>query len=161
MKKISILAVALAASVFGAFAAGYTHSLLVNYKSGNVVEFQFEDEPKMVFVDDGVEITAKGSGDYLLESVADIRNLTFSEKESLGVGNLKDSKHVVVTYDGDILSMKGLSKNAPLYIYSATGTLCEKAVADGDGTISLYLHRLPTGVYVAATQEHTFKFVKK
>lgn len=161
MKKISLLAVALAAATFGALASGYTHSLLVNYKSGDVVEFQFEDEPKMVFVDDEIEITANGNEGYLLQPIANIQNLTFSQKEA-GVEGLKaDGKHIVVTCNGKMLTMKGLNANAPLSIYSVSGMLCEKAVADGDGAISLSLHRLPAGVYVAATPEYTFKFVKK
>ncbi len=158
MKKIIIMAIAFVASSFGVFAQ-VSHSLLVNFKDGKVVEYAFSDMPTVMFSGDNLEIISE-TGNDLPQPAADLKNFTF-KTNGAGVEAVGEKSHVVVRYDGATLAISGLSAASVVNVYSVAGTLCKNAKADADGAVSLDVRDLASGVYVASSQEHTFKFIKK
>lgn len=161
MKRLIVSAFVLAVLPLGIFAAEFAHSLLVTLASGTTVEYRFENTPVIQFVGDDIEITANDS-ETLRQPVADVVNFTFSAREVVGIGEVRATgEHIVVSYDGAVLSVTGLHPGSVMGIYSTNGTLCAKVTADGDGAASLSVQQLPDGIYVAASAEHQFKFIKK
>lgn len=160
MKRFIISALAVAALTLGASAAEFTHSFVVNLKSGATVEYQFADDPVMTFEGEDIKVTAL-KGETLLEPVADVQNITFTATPT-GVSEVAaDGSHIVVRYDGLTLSVAGLGAGSRLCVYSVDGVLRASAEADEAGLVSVPVQELPGGVYVAASKEHKFKFVKK
>lgn len=56
---------------------------------------------------------------------------------------------------------EGIAPGAVLTVYSLEGRNVASAVADAQGTAQASIANLAPGIYVAACEAHSFKFVKK
>lgn len=153
-------ALAIAALSMQAFAVNYTHSLLVNFNSGETMEFQFEDYPVVTF--SGENLTVKddaGANNEIL--VADVKNLTFGKTET-GIEQVADdADRVTVAIDSEYLAMGGLAAGQTVNIYSVAGMLRASGTVGDDGSVKIGIASLEQGVYVVSSNSKVFKFVKK
>lgn len=154
-------ALALAVMAAGALAAKYSHAFVINLKSGTTVEYQFSEQPVATFVGDDMSIQTKG-GEKLLQPIAEITNITFVATETGGIdGVAATGSDVVVRFDGSVLHISGLEAGSDVRVFTVGGTMCRSAVADEAGILTVAVGDLNAGVYVVASKEHSFKFVKK
>lgn len=160
MKKIIISVLAVVAFAFQGIAVEYTHSLIVTLTSGDKVEYQFADEPVMTFDGENLQLDSN-AGNRLYQPVSEVVNITFAAEESGLDKTVAAEKRIKIAYDGATLAISGLNQATVVSVYSVAGVAVATATADADGAVSIPVDNLASGVYVASSKEHTFKFVKK
>lgn len=157
MKRYIIAVVALVLSAAAMMAQTVEHSLVVNKKSGETVEYKFKNDPKVSFVEQDMVITT--GTDNVHHPIADLQNLTFSK--TVGLDNVTDKKaDIIVTFTGETIIFEGLDEGMVLAIFSLDGKKLADGRADSDGRATVAISDLEAGVYVASSPIHSFKFVK-
>lgn len=157
MKKYIIAAFMAVAAVFGA-AASEGYSLLVNTKDGNVVKYAFEYTPEVTFDGDEMVVIDEDLAEGMRFNIADILNLSI-EKPTVGVENVtKADLTVAVTKQS--LSVSGLKEGAIVCIYNMSGARVASAVAGNDGSVTIAVDNLGSGVFAATMPGNTFKFIR-
>lgn len=157
MKKF-ILAAALALTSVAMFAESFAHSLIVNKKSGETVEYKFEADPQVTF-DAGDMVIATGE-QQVRHAIADLEKLTFSKVVGLDKVEANNSD-IRVAVTSSYVSVEGIAPGMVLSIYSLDGRSLTSAPADAQGSVQIGIDQLAPGIYVAASEAHSFKFVKK
>jgi hypothetical protein len=157
MKKF-ILAAALALTSVAMFAESFAHSLIVNKKSGETVEYKFETDPQVTF-DAGDMVIATGE-QQVRHAIADLEKLTFSKVVGLDKVEANNSD-IRVAVTSSYVSVEGIAPGMVLSIYSLDGRSLTSATADAQGSVQIGIDQLAPGIYVAASEAHSFKFVKK
>lgn len=157
MKRI-ILAAALALSSVAMFAEGFAHSLIVSKKSGETVEYKFEADPRVSF-DAGDMVIATGQ-QQVRHAIADLEKLSFTK--TVGIDKVEANKSdISVAVTSSYVEVEGIAPGTVLTVYSLEGRNVASAVADAQGTAQASIANLAPGIYVAACEAHSFKFVKK
>ena len=157
MKKI-FLAAALALSSLAMMAESYAHSLIVNKKSGETVEYKFEADPKVTF--DAADMVITTGDAQVRHAIADLEKLSFTK--TVGIEQVEANKSDIrVAVTSSQVTVEGLTPGMNVSIYSIDGRAVANAVADTQGTVQVSIDNLPAGIYVAASEAHSFKFAKK
>ena len=148
----------MALAAIGASAENFAHSLIVNKKSGESVEYKFEADPKVTFDAEDMVIT---TGDATVRhAIIDLENLKFTK--TVGLDKVEASKaEISVAVTASYVSVQGLEAGARLAVYALDGRPMADAAADASGTATVNISNLSAGIYVAAADAHSFKFVKK
>lgn len=160
MKKTILALTAALATAFGASAADYTHSFIINKVDGSTVEYQFQDEPVITISEDNFLVRLVSSpDDGVLYPMADVVNITFDKQ--VGVQAIEgDTNHVTFGISRETLDVAGLAPGADIYIYNTAGSLCIKAVCNADGAASVNISSLGSGVFVVNAGGNAFKFIR-
>lgn len=159
MKK-TIIALALAvATAFGASAANYEYSLLVNKTDGTSVAYLFQDSPVATIEGENLKITST-TDEGVLHPIEDLSNLTILRKETSGVATLVDKGAAAFGVTRQTFDAAGLAAGAEISIFSADGMLCAKGSADSEGRAAIDISSLGKGVYMVRAGKNSFKFIR-
>lgn len=140
------------------FAEGFAYSLIVNKKSGETVEYKFEADPRVTF-DAGDMVIATGE-QQVRHAITDLEKLTFTK--TVGIEKVDANKSDIrVAVTSTYIAVEGLVPGSVLTVYSLEGRNVASAVADAQGAAQAAISDLAPGIYVAACEAHSFKFVKK
>lgn len=145
------------AAATSAFAAEYVYSVIVNKTDGSKVEYKFSENPVATIEGDNMKMTYEGGA--VLYPFAEIVNLTF-EKEESGVSNVADSVGISFAVTKERLEASGLESGTTVSVYDASGQLVAGGTAGADGTVTISIASLGSGVHVVSAGRETFKFVR-
>ena len=138
-------------------AARYNHSLIVNLKSGDKVEYKFEADPQVSF--SGADMVIKAGDQTVKHAIPDLENLTFTK--TVGINDARaDKAEIAVSVSKNEVIVEGLQPGMTLSVYTADGRRAASATAAADGSARLSTDGLAPGVYVASTPLNSFKFAK-
>lgn len=162
MKKYIIAIAAALATAFGASAADYAYTLVLNRADGTKSNFLFSDIPIATIEGDDLNILENITGISVIVPIADIVNFTF-EKELIpdGVENVSlEAARVSFALTRESLDVKGLSESTEVLIFDAKGALCVKGSSDSNGAITLDISSLDKGVFLVKAGNNSFKFIR-
>ena len=93
-------------------------------------------------------------------AIADLEKLSFTK--TVGIDKVEANKSdISVAVTSSYVEVEGIAPGAVLTVYSLEGRNVASAVADAQGTAQASIANLAPGIYVAACEAHSFKFVKK
>ena len=149
MKKILLSLIALAVGLTAA-AATATH-VRVNPHTGSPLLVSFQDEPEIVFLTDGVKVTAKGADPvtFVFEDINSIDFTSTNEVETPGSDALRMAAYP------DRVEFLNVPEGADVKVYSLSGRL--EASLAGNGTVTLYKADFDKGIHIVAIGNNSFK----
>ena len=151
MRNIATLLLFLALS----FSAVAQNSLAVYLNDGTSASFSIEEQPKITFSGEIFNITsANATMDF---SRADVKNFKFEERTSTAV-ETPTTGSATVTDDG--IRIDGLSQNSSVALYNIAGKVLQTITAT-DGSCTISLKELPSGIYLINYNNKTIKYIKK
>lgn len=139
-----------------AFAGEFLYSVIVNKTDGTKVEYQFADKPVATLEGDNMKMTC--GGESVLYPFASIENLTFDKRS--GVDGVTVDGNVAFGLTREALEASGLQEGTLVNIYDVSGALRASGAAGVDGSVSVSLDGLGSGVYVVKAGNNSFKFVR-
>ncbi len=163
MKNLKRTLAALALALCGVAAyAGSGPGVTVLLRDGGKTSFAFAVKPVMSFAGDGLKISATGQ-DEVSYLIADVQRFYFEDDINAGISAVAGgSAHAVIAYSGGTLSVTGLAGGAKVGVFTSDGKCAATGEAGADGSASLSLGGLPSGVYVVSAPGCAgFKLVKK
>lgn len=122
--------------------------LVVHMLDGKSVSYVLEDQPKVTFVEDKLHIEANAVSDDLV--LADVAKFTFeklSGVEEITAGNFR------ITVNNDLVRLEGGTPGAIVNIVDLQGRLNISTSLDEQGSVTILLADLSTGVYVVSTSD--------
>lgn len=136
---------------------GEVQYLIVTAKDNSQACFPLMDEPVVSLT--GGMLTVTSSDNDITLPLASVLNYAFSNDPVVGVRSVAaDAK---VTLSGDELCYVGLKPGEKVAIYALDGSLRASASADGQGSASINIRELGSGVFTARTDAASFKFINK
>lgn len=161
MKKNILAIIAVLATVFGALAADYNYTLVVNKTDGSKVNFLFENIPVATFTEENLKILENISGQEFSYPLSEVVDMTF-DKELIpdGVKNLNlNGSNVAFGLNKETLDVYGPEQGTIVYIFDLKGTLRAQGAVNADRKASLKIADLEAGAYLVKAGNHTFKFI--
>lgn len=161
MKKTILAIFAALATVFGAAAADYAYTLVVNKSDGSKVNFLFENNPVATFDNENLNITEVMSGLEFSYPLSDVVDMTF-DKELIpdGVENLDVSEsNVAFGLNKETLDVYGAPEGTLVNIYDLKGALRAQGFVNADKKASVSIAGLEHGAYIVKAGNNTFKFI--
>lgn len=161
MKKTILAIFAALATVFGAAAADYAYTLVVNKTDGSKVNFLFENTPLATFDNDNINITEVVSGLVFTYPLTDVVDMTFDKEiipdgvENLGLGG----SDVAFGLNKETLDVYGAPEGSVVYVYDLKGYLRAQASVTADGKASVRIADFEPGAYIVKVGNNTFKFI--
>lgn len=152
MKKLLFTLVALALGLT-AMAQPATH-VRVTPASGDAVLLSFDSSPEITMLADGVKVASVDLNSPLSFQFDEIESIDFvSETEVASVAG-DDLKVVVLS---DRVEFAGIPQNSLLRVFSLEGHLLYSQNASGNAV--LYKADFPSGIYVVAVGNNSFKLI--
>ena len=154
MKKYRLILLLL--MLFAAGASSFAHNILVvAMRDGSSAKFMLESKPKITFVGDVMKIVSSGSSMEFIRS--DVKNYHFDSEGTAVNETVAESN---VSFEGNVLVVSGVAENMPVTVYSSAGVVVKQTVVI-DGSCSISLDDLATGLYIVTFNNMTFKFLKR
>ena len=142
--------------LFAAGASAFAHNVLVvAMRDGSSAKFMLESKPKITFVGAVMKIVASGSSMEFVRS--DVRNYHFDSETTAVTETVADSN---VAIEGNVLVVSGVADDMAVTVYSSGGVVVKQSTAI-DGSCSISLDDLATGLYIVTFNNMTFKFLKR
>ena len=91
--------------------------------------------------------------------MGDVEKLTINQKEA-GVNDVVGGKKVSFAITESTLKVYGLKAGEKVAVYSISGVCLISQTADSEGSLSMSIENLDSGVYVVAAGSNSFKFIK-
>ena len=158
MKLLTIVWLLLAFVATAAQAQGSTKRLVLWQKSGEKVYFDLNDLPETTFENGKLVIKTRNSSvQYLMENVL---RYTFEGTGNTGVTLPPAERDVIISQEGDKVTLRNLQEGATVAVYTANGNLVEQRTAGGKQPFSLSLAQRPAGVYIVKAGSKTIKLMK-
>ena len=126
----------------GAFSIGYAQKALKIYqKNGEVISYSFSEKPKIEYKDGALILTTKKTKvEYPLSS---LKNMSFDDKP---------------TSVEQVITQKSVDK---IKVYDTNGKLIKTIETSDDGTSTISLDGLKTGIYIVKNGYTTYKIQKQ
>ncbi len=132
-------------------------ALKVNVKGGDPQYFMLASKPVISFDGEACEIKSpEFSAKYLL---ADIDYAEFVEHDAASVAEIESSFEVDLR-NPDYVVIRGMKAGGAVTLCGVSGMVLASTKADGNGTATLGVGSLQSGVYILTTNETTFKIYK-
>lgn len=134
------------------------YALQVNTKDGTTVNYEFEYNPVVTFDGDNVVIIDDYTGISTTYNMVDIENFTILKPE-LGVEKIAVPDLVVKVYR-ECISIAGLAAGASVNIFNLAGSVVASSAAGENGSVTLAIDDLGSGVFVVSMPGNSFKFIR-
>lgn len=135
-----------------------TPQLVVWQKSGEKVYFNLNEMPETTF-ENGILVitTSNATVHYQLDNII---RYTYEGVQATGVDLKPSERAVIISKDGDSVTMRNLRNGATVSVYSANGTLIEQRKATDGQPLTISVGQHPAGVYIVKTETETIKLMK-
>ena len=160
MKKIKMLLCALAMTNASVWAQTTQPCVVVEQTDGTKANYLLASQPRITYAEGEVCLTTTETTVTL--PAADVAKVYLSETETTtGVQTAETSSSVLVNLTGGSLALSGLDGGSAVALYDADGRQLCSGTASSDGTLSLSLGSLPSGIIIVKTIHQTFKLIRK
>lgn len=130
--------------------------MIVHLQSGDFVVFMLDDNPQILFKENGTEINMHSY------QFSEIKKYTFGDSEHLPVGLSDLIVHEPVSMRDGKLIVSVQDENTRLCVYSVLGQEMQLPVAlQSDNKTVIDISSLPSGAYVLGIGSETIKFIKR
>ena len=134
--------------------------IIVELKDGKKVEFRLVDKPKMVF--DGTKIVLTAEGVNLEYTPAELLKVTTGEVENVssGIEELNAEQGDIQVNSG-FVRLSGFTSGEPVRVYSVSGVLKSSYATSSDGSLTISISDLPSGISIIKTKKQSIKITKQ
>lgn len=159
IKLLTIVSLLLAFVATTTWAQGNTKRLVLWQKSGEKVYFDLNDLPETTFENGLLVIKTKnGSMQYHMENVL---RYTFEGTNNTGINLLPSERGIIISQEGDEVTLRNLQEGTTVAIYAANGNLVEQRTVSGSQPFTLSIAQRPAGVYIVKAGSETIKLMKR
>ena len=134
--------------------------IIVELKDGKKVEFRLVDKPKMVF--DGTKIVLTAEGVNLEYTPAELLKVTTGKVEDVSSGieelNVEQGD---IQVNGGFVRLSGFMSGEPVRVYSASGVHKSSYATSSDGSLTISISDLPSGISIIKTKKQSIKITKQ
>jgi hypothetical protein len=128
-------------------------------QNGETIVWQLEEQPKLGLQDGYFIISSTGATLYC--AAEDVKDFSLSSNETaIDAVKKADSSKPVVNSTAGRLVISGCQPKESATIYAVDGKQVKATRVNGDGTLTLNLNELPSGIYIVKLQNVNFKFFK-
>ena len=128
--------------------------IIIKQKSGDVTKLELSTHPTITF----------SWGNMVVSSDVISFSIPLDDMDSYTVSNETTGILAVTTkpqFSRGHIVFSGLSKGAPVNVYSIDGKSVDKLVADDSGVADVSLESLPKGTYIISTPNNKIKVINK
>ena len=163
MKELRKLLVVICFLSFGSFCVNAQEKvpgIIVELKNGEKLEFRLVDKPKMVF--DGTKIALTAEGVSLEYTPSELLKVTTGEVENVSSGIEElNAEQGDIQVNGGFVRLSGFTSGEPVLVYSASGVLKSSFATSSDGSLTISISDLPTGISIIKTNKQSIKITKR
>ena len=154
---VSLLAIV---SYIRCYSQEKVQGIIVELTSGEKMEYQLADHPKMVYDGQTVKLTTDGVS--LSYTPSEIAKVTTGEvdDESSGIEELKSFTGEININSG-FVRLSGFQSNESVRIYSMDGTIRATYYTHSDGSLVVPLSSLQSGISVIRVNKETIKISRR
>jgi hypothetical protein len=157
--KLTILILLLTFAVSAMWAENVTKRLVLWQKSGEKVYFELNDMPEITFENGLLVIkTNNATVQYQMENVL---RYTFEGVNNTGIDLLPSERSVIISKEGDTVTLRNLGEGTTVTIYAVNGTLLETRQVKGGQPLTLSVAQRPAGMYIVKAGSETIKLLKR
>lgn len=141
-------------------AADKVSGVIVELSSGGTIEIALDNNPKMVFDGKKVKITSmKDNAEY---EPSDILKVKVGEVDAADTGiiGIQDEKGQIKT-EGGFVRLTGFSANETISVFSINGALVNTFRTDANGSCTIDLKILPSGISIIKIQNESIKITRR
>lgn len=141
-------------------AADKVLGVIVELLSGGTIEIALENNPKMVFDGKKVKITSpKDNAEY---EPSDILKVKVGEVDAADTGiiGIQDEKGQIKT-EGGLVRLTGFPANEAISVFSINGVLVNTFRTDANGSCTIDLRNLQSGISIIKTQNESIKITRQ
>jgi hypothetical protein len=138
------------------FAQEKVQGIIVELSSGEVIEYRLVDHPKLVF--DGTTVTLTTDGVKVEYKPTELAKVKIGE-----VANNSSGIEELVTQQGEInvdagfVRFNGFQFGESVRVFTVSGTLIETYQVSSNGTLTIPISTLPSGISIIKSNKQSIK----
>lgn len=158
MKKLVLLFMLFLS--FSVNAADKVPGVIVELSSGGTIEIALANSPKMVF--DGKKIKITSTNENAEYEPTEIAKVKIGEVDATdtGINDIQEEKGQIKT-EGGFVRLTGFSANEAISVFSINGVLVGTFRTDANGSCSIELGNLPSGISIIKTKNESIKITRR
>ena len=141
-------------------AADKVPGVIVELSSGGTIDIALANNPKMVY--DGQKVKLTSSTENAEYEPSEIKKVKVGEVDAAdtGINGIQDEKSQIKT-EGGFVRLTGFPANETISIYSLKGVLISTFRTDANGSCTIDLRNLPSGISIIKTQNESIKITRR
>lgn len=159
MRKITLLLVM--TLVAHTAIASESNELVCELNNGTMVTWQLVEQPQVEMLDGQFVVSTTQT--TVFYAVEDVSRFTLTSTETAIdeiVGSSSSRPDIIYTPTGKLV-VNGCQAGEAVSVYAADGRLVLSCRAASNGTTTIGLHQLPTGIYIVKSQVINFKIARR
>ena len=142
------------------FAQEKVQGIIVELSTGEVIEYRLADHPKLVF--DGTTVTLTTDGVKVEYKPMDLAKVKTGEvaNNSSGIEELV-SKQGEINVDAGFVRLNGFHPSESVRIFTISGTLIETYQVSSNGTLTIPISSLPSGISIIKANKQSIKITRQ
>lgn len=134
--------------------------VIVELSSGGSIEIALANNPKMIF--DGKKIKITSTRDNAEYEPSDILKVKVGEVDAADteIDGIQDEKGQIKT-EGGFVRLTGFPANETISIFSINGVLVDTFRTDANGSCTIDLKNLPSGISIFKAQNESIKITRR
>lgn len=136
--------------------------MVIHLKSGTIAELAFKYNPVVTFTDTDAVLTTTVNGREIVVSypLEKLTKFTFVTKDITAVDEVED-RNVQFLIEDYTVTITGAKPEIVVRLISMDGKQLGAYKTDKDGSVSFSIADLANGTYIIASEDITFKILKK
>ena len=136
--------------------------MVIHLKSGTIAELAFKYNPVVTFTDTDAVLTTTVNGREIVVSypLEKLTKFTFVTKDITAVDEVED-RNVQFLIEDYTVTITGAKPEIVVRLISMDGKQLGAYKTDKDGSVSFSIAELAVGTYIIASEDITFKILKK
>lgn len=128
-------------------------------KFGEKISYPFTECPKVVPTDKFLVVTTIGTTvEYLM---SDVSKFTLETSELGNVDGGEKTNICNLSHQGGLVRLSGFRVGSVVNLISTNGQLVMSERVGSDGTLSIEISELSSGIYIISTESITYKIIKR
>lgn len=132
-------------------------ALRLSMRDGSSVSFYLNEKPKMTFVADSVKIVSSASQAKVKRS--DVLDIKFGTEETNSIEDVCEKETVEI--GSEFIKVENMRPDGVVNVYSVDGRVVVSGKVDGNGSAVIWLHSIPSGIYLLNYNDITIKFIRR
>jgi hypothetical protein len=137
--------------------------MVVHLKTGTVAELAFKYKPVITFTDTDAVLTTTVNGREIVVSypLEKLTKFTFVTKDITAVEEVEEDRNVQFLIEDYTVTITGAKPEIVVRLIASDGKQLGAYKTDKDGSVSFSIAELAAGTYIIASEDITFKILKK
>lgn len=137
--------------------------MVVHLKTGTIAELAFKYNPVVTFTETDAVLTTTVNGREIVVSypLEKLTKFTFVTKDITAVDEVEEDRNVQFLIEDYTVTITGAKPEIVVRLISSDGKQLGAYKTDKDGSVSFSIAELAVGTYIIASEDITFKILKK